>query len=218
MEALRKPGGAAAITAAATYIFGFVLFFGVIDTDGYDGVAGQLAFAIENEVALTFAMIGLYLVFGTVLLILNGALNECLEHEQPGWNRIASGFGICWAAMVFASGMIGLGGLSYVGQLAIEEPDRAATIWAALSIVQDGLGGGIEFVGGVWIALMSWLLLKSGTLPRALNWFGLAIGLAGIATTLPQARDLAAIFGISQIVWFAWIGTAMWKTVPASTD
>ena len=45
--------------------------------------------------------------------------------------------------------------------------------------------------------------------PRALNLFGLVIGLAGIVTIYPDFEPLNAVFGLSQIVWFVWVGVVM---------
>jgi len=42
-----------------------------------------------------------------------------------------------------------------------------------------------------------------------LNLFGVFIGLAGIVTIYPDFEPLNAVFGLSQIVWFIWVGVVM---------
>ena len=44
---LQKWGGIAAITEAVTYIFGFVLFFVVLDSSGFDTPKRYLEFIIQ---------------------------------------------------------------------------------------------------------------------------------------------------------------------------
>ena len=42
---------------------------------------------------------------------------------------------------------------------------------------------------------------------------GIVVGLAGVLTVVPMLKDLAMIFGISQILWFAWIGIVMLRRI-----
>jgi len=70
------------------------------------------------------------------------------------------------------------------------------------------LGGGNEIVGGLWVLLLSIAGLKGSHFSRALNYLGIFIGLVGVATIYP-ADLLTEIFGLGQIIWFAWIGFAM---------
>jgi len=84
-------------------------------------------------------------------------------------------------------------------------------VWSALDSVQNGLGGGNEIVGGVWIMLVSWAALKTAVLPRALNSVGLAAGAAGLITVIPALEAVGAVFGIGLIVWFVWVGVLLLK-------
>ena len=65
-----------------------------------------------------------------------------------------------------------------------------------------------EVVGGLWVLLLSIAALKSKSFPKALNYLGLFIGIAGVLTIYP-ADVLTEIFGLGQIVWFIWLGTIM---------
>jgi len=54
--------------------------------------------------------------------------------------------------------------------------------------------------------LVSWAALRSRDLPRVLNYLGLLVGLAGVLSAVPLFSELASVFGLTQIVWFIWLG------------
>lgn len=203
--------GIAALFNAAAYLFGFVLFFAVLDRSGYEGLAGNLAFALDNQAMIALAMVALYLAFGVALTILVVTLHRYLARgsDTEPTMQIASAFGLIWAGLVLASGMTGLVGLQTVASVATNDADAAASIWSAVGIVQSALGGGIELVGGLWMLLISIVGLQTGLLPRWLNWPGIVVALAGIVTFVPGLGDLAAFFGLGQILWFAMLGILM---------
>lgn len=209
MISLRKAGGTAALITGAAYAFGFGLFFGFLDTSGYEGPSGMVQFAIDNAAILSAAMIALYLLFAVALVVLGYALDEMFEGIDRGWRRIATAFAVIWSAVLFASGMIMLVALRALPHIAAEDIQHAAHVWAAIGFVQDGLGGGIEIVGGVWSLLIGWLGLASRSLAKGLAWPAIGIGLVGIATAVPGLGDLGAIFGLTQLVWFFALGIAL---------
>jgi hypothetical protein len=49
-------------------------------------------------------------------------------------------------------------------------------------------------------------------LPNALNWLGILIGIAGIASAIPVLLNARLVFGLLQIVWFIWLGIVMLRT------
>ena len=96
--------------------------------------------------------------------------------------------------------MLSIRGADSVTRLAETDTERAATVWLAVGIVQNVLGGN---------TLASLAGLRRRGLPSALNLFGVFIGLAGIVTIYPDFEPLNAVFGLSQIVWFIWVGVVM---------
>jgi hypothetical protein len=87
------------------------------------------------------------------------------------------------------------------------DPAQAALMWMNFETVASGLGNGNgEILGGVWTLLVSLASLRGGGLPRALNLLGLLAGAVGIVSILPGLNDLAGLFGISQMIWFVWLG------------
>lgn len=220
MTSLDKWGGGASVFLAASYIFGFALFIGVIDRSGYSGPAGDLAFVADNHGLLTLALIVLYPIAACALAILVAALRRRAQEDGSGSSGLASAadvaaiFGVVWVALLMASGFIGIAGMQSVISTSAGHPDLAIASWASVTIIQDALGGGIELVGGVWMALASYIALRQGLLPVAAAWLGYGIGLAGVLTVIPAFAPLVNIFGLGQIVWFAWLGWKLWRDAP----
>ena len=159
----------------------------------------------------------IYVVFGVVLVVLVLALHARLKSESPVIMQTATAFGLIWAGLVIASGMIANIGNSTVIALFSENQDHAVSLWLAMSTLQEALGGGNEIVGGLWVLLLSWAALRAAKLPKVLNYIGVLVGLAGILTVVPTFDVLMDVFGLGQIVWFAWLGIVMLREDPEAT-
>jgi hypothetical protein len=208
LNKLQKIGGVFAIFEAIIYVSAFVFFgaFWNFPTDA-DSVL-KFAFLAENQVILSIVNLIMYVLFGIFLAVLVLAINERLKSNTPTLSQIASIFGVVWVGLVIASGMIANIGLSAVLELSTKEPDQAMTVWRAIYSVVEGLGGGNEVVGGLWVLLLSFAALKGDELSKRLNYLGLFVGIVGILTVYP-AEVFTEIFGVSQIVWFSWLGAVM---------
>jgi len=208
LNKLQKIGGVSAIFEAIIYVSAFVFFgaFWNFPTDA-DSVQ-KFAFLADNQVILSIVNLIMYVLFGILLALLVLAINERLKRNSPTLSQIASIFGVVWVGLVIASGMIANIGLSAVLELSIEDPDQAMTVWRAIYSVVEGLGGGNEVVGGLWVLLVSFSALKGDELSKKLNYFGVFVGIVGILTVYP-AEVLTEVFGVSQIVWFSWLGLVM---------
>ena len=156
------------------------------------------------------------MVFGVVLVVLALTLHARLKDGSPTMMQVATAFGLIWAGLVIASGMIANIGNSAVVGLFSENQDQAVSLWLAIATVQEALGGGNEIVGGLWVLLLSWAALISDKLPKMLNYLGILVGLAGILTVVPAFGLLMDVFGLGQIVWFAWLGIVMLRATPAT--
>jgi hypothetical protein len=98
-----------------------------------------------------------------------------------------------------------------VADLYDTDPAGAEPVWSALDSVQNGLGGGNEIAGGVWVLLVSLAALKTNLLPAAVNYLGIAAGVAGLITVIPALEAVGAVFGIGLIIWFVWVGLILLK-------
>ncbi|MES3020244.1 MAG: DUF4386 family protein [Pseudomonadota bacterium] len=210
----QKIGGWAALFEAFAYLAGFAFMLTVLQP------APGTSPAPAVQLAHVLGMVGLfkawhvliYVMFGAVLVVLVTALHEKLAAGTPPLMTVASAFGLIWAGLVIASGMIANVGLDTVARMHALDPQQATVAWQTLGAVQDGLGGGVELVGGLWIILLSIAALRQKILPRRLNYLGLIIGAAGILTIIPALKDLGALFGLAQIVWFIWLGMYLLTT------
>ena len=214
MKNLQKVGGVAALYAAAAYLVGFVLWGVVLGYSSDLEPAQKVASFVNNQGLWYFLNLVVYVVWGLVMVVLVGAIHNRLKSNAPAVMQVATAVGMIWAGLVIASGMISNLGIETVVALNTTDPTQAASIWLAVDTVRDGIGGGNEIVGGVWVLLVSWAALQAGAFSKGLNYLGSAIGVAGIFSTIPPIRDLASLFGLTQIVWFIWLGIAMLRNNP----
>ncbi len=67
---------------------------------------------------------------------------------------MATTFAVIWSVLLLATGMISLVGQRAAVEFAADDRGAAVSLWSAVSAVHEGLGGGIELVGAVWILLL----------------------------------------------------------------
>ena len=210
MKNLQKMGGIAALYEAAAYIVGMVGFLLVVDVSGVVDPVQKVALMVDNLAFLYIMHLIVYVVWAVFLVVLALALYERLKAGSPAIVQTATVFGMIWATVIIASGMIYNSGMENVVDLYGKDPAQAATVWLAIDSVLGGLGGSNEILGGIWILLISWAALRAGVLPRVLNYLGVAIGVAGIISVVPALAELFIyIFALGQIVWFIWLGIVM---------
>lgn len=219
MTKLQKWGGAAALYEALAYIIGFVGFIAIVNVGGIADPLDKVAAIVANQGLLTALHLIVYVAWGASLVVLTLALHERLNGRSSALARTATAFGIIWSVLVIASGMIYNVGMETVAGLQAANPEQAATVWLAIESVFSGLGGGVEVVGGIWVILLSVAGLRSGTFSRALHTLGFVVGAAGVVSVVPAIAEIsAAIFGLTQIVWFAWLGIAMLRQPVAAAQ
>ncbi|MBL8298100.1 MAG: hypothetical protein JNN30_07070 [Rhodanobacteraceae bacterium] len=207
MNRLQKMGGASALIEAALYVALFVFFGAYWQYPAEASVAEKLAYLAANKVPLYAANLFGYVLFGVALAVLVLAVHERLKLSSLRLSRLSSVFGLLWAGLVITAGMIANTGLLAVVKIAIKEPDRAFATFTTVNVIVEGIGGGNEVVGGLWVLLLS-IAARGGGLSRPLSYFGMFVGSAGIATVIPGELT-REIFGMSQIVWFVWLGTVL---------
>jgi hypothetical protein len=217
MKNLQKMGGIAALYEAAAYIVGMVGFLLVVDVSGVVDPVQKVALMVDNQAFLYIMHLIVYVVWAVFLVVLALALYERLKASSPAIVQTATVFGMIWATVIIASGMIFNSGMENVVDLYGKDPAQAATVWLAIDSVLGGLGGSNEILGGIWILLISWAALRAGVLPRVLNYLGVAIGVAGIISVVPALAELFIyIFALGQIVWFVWLGIVMLRSSPSA--
>jgi ABC-type multidrug transport system permease subunit len=215
MRNFQKIGGIAALYEAVAYVVGMLFFIFIVDYAGVVDPIQKVALLVDNLAGMYIITLIIYVIFGGFLVVLTLALHERLQANTPVMMQTATAFGLIWAGVVIAGGMIFNIGTGVVVDLYSTDPTQAATVWLAIDAVFNGLGGGVEILGGLWVLLVSWAALRAGGLPRALNYLGLVVGGAGILTIVPALGEPGGImFGLGQIVWFVWLGMVMLRRRP----
>jgi len=212
---LQKAGGIAALFETLAYVVGFGVMATLLNpgnTEGWSS-AQKLAFVLERKALFHTWTIFIYVAFGIALVVLAVALHERLRDRAHDLMKIATPFGLIWAGLVIASGMVASVGLETVAAIHARDAAHATSTWVVIDAIQNGLGGGVELVGGVWVLLISAASFQSSAFPKGLGYLGIVVGMAGVLTVVPMLKDLAMVFGISQILWFAWIGIAMLRRI-----
>ena len=217
---LQRVGGAAALLAAGTFGYGIVLFGTTLaDYTDPDATPAELVeFLVGHQGALLAWYIGIFLVFGAALVPLALALRQRFADRTPTLANTGMVFAAIWAALMYATGMISNIGIEAVADLAETDPDRAVTVWSAIDTVTNGLGGGNELVGGIWIALVSVAGMLTSRLPRWLNGVGVVTAVAGLLTVIPDFEAIEMVFGLGSIVWFVGIGVVLRRSESSVTS
>jgi len=217
MKTLQKMGGLAALYLAAAYVVGIVLFLFVLDYPNIVDPAQKVTLLVNQQLVIYSTNLMLYVIFGVVLIVLALALYERLKVGAPAMMQMATALGIIWAGSLIASGMVSNAGIAPVVALYGQDPAQAALNWSGIEAVASGLGNGNgEILGGLFTLLVSWAALRTGGLPKFLNYLGLVVGLVGLLSMLPGLIALAGLFGLSQILWFVWLAIIMLRRSPSA--
>ncbi|MCK0126659.1 DUF4386 family protein [Gelidibacter sp. F2691] len=209
MTDFRKAGGIAALICAATYLFGIVIMVAVLEPAGFGASdaspQSRLDFLTAQQSVLSIWYLVIYVVNAVALAALVIALRALLKPAAPVLSDMSAGFGLIWATLVMGAGMIANVGLTATLSMTAS-PELAAHLWTTITTIENGLGGGNEIAGSVWVITISLAAWSAGILPRALNLFGYVIGASGLLTIIPALEAFGMIFGLGFIVWFAAVG------------
>lgn len=217
-SAQRKAGGIASLVCGLTYIFGFVLFFGLIEAPADDTETSRLTFLLSQRDTFFMGYIVIGVVFSLGLILLNQSLLRIFKSTSPIVAQFNSSLGNIWATFVLASTFIFLVSLPSLANYANTSEDNAVVVLNSVDIVIDALGGGIELLGALWVLLISFMSIKANKYSKIIHILGIAVGVAGVLTLfsglsflerVPLFEATTAIFGLGQIVWFFALGIAM---------
>jgi hypothetical protein len=217
MKTLQKFGSFAALYMAAAYLIGMVIFLAVLDYPGITDAAQKVAMVVENQMIVFSTNLFMYVFFGVFLVVLSLALYDRLKSRAPAMMQVATVIGIIWAGSLIASGMVSNAGIDPVVELYATDPAQAALTWQGIESVANGLGNANgEILGGLFALLVSLAAVRAGGLPKALNIIGLVVGAAGIISVIPAATEtMVGVFGLSQIIWFVWLGIVLLRNKPS---
>ena len=219
MKTLHKFGGFAALYLAVAYLIGMVIFLVVLDYPSITDPAQKVALLVEMQMVTFSTNLLMYVFFGIFLIVLSLAVYDRLKSGAPAIVQVATALGILWAGSLVASGMVANAGIAPVVALYAKDPAQAALTWQGIESVANGLGNANgEILGGLWALLVSLAALRSGKFPKSLNILGLLVGGVGILSLIPELTEmLVGIFGLSQIIWFVWLGIVLLRSNPGRT-
>ena len=213
MDSSQKMGGVSALIMAASFLVFAAVYGGILTPAGYldagiDPVQ-KAAIVVDNQDVLSMTYLISFVIFGVFLVILTLALHDRLKAADLEKTRVATAYGLIFAGLAVASGLVAAIGIRTVADLYENDPGQAGAAWAAIESVQLGLSAGNEIVGGLWILLVSWMALKAGELPRTLNYLGAVIGIVGLLALVLPLNVVGPLFGPGLIIWFVWIGIVL---------
>jgi hypothetical protein len=208
MKNMQKIGGLSALFMGVSHLAGIIIFMGVLKYASITDPMEKLAVNIAHQPVIFSSNLLMYVIFGFALILLALALNERLKSGAPALMQAATAIGIIWAGSLIASGMVANAGLLAAAPLYAKDPSQAATLWQAIEAVANGLGNANgEILGGPFTFLVSLAALRSGALAKRLNYLGLLVGAQGILSVIPAlTASLVGGFGVTQILWFVWLG------------
>jgi hypothetical protein len=220
LEARRqKAGGAAALYIALALLAAMPFFLLVVDYQGAKTIADKVAVIAADYAGLYAMYLVSYVFYGFAVGVLAFALHDRLQSHAPATMRAATAVGLLWSVALVASGMIWDYGMTTVVTLLKTDPAHAQAVWQSVEPVSEALGGaGGELLGGLWILLLSVVAVRSGALPKALGWFGVVIGSAGLVSVVPGLHHAAILFGLALIVWCAWVGVVLVRTKASGAE
>ena len=214
MKSLQKFGGFAALYMAVAYLIGMTIFLVVLNYTSITDPVQKVALLVDMQMVNFSTNLLMYVFFGVFLIVLSLALHDRLKSGAPAIMQVATAIGIIWAGSLVASGMVANAGIAPVVALYAKDPAQAALTWQGFESVALGLGNfNGEILGGLWVLLVSLAALRVGGLPRGLNFLGLFVGAVGVISLIPGLTELmTGVFGLSQIIWFVWLGIVLLRS------
>ena len=218
MISLQKWGGIAALYMAVAYMIGIILFIFVLDYPHIIEPSQKVALLVNMSTVIYLTNLIMYIIFGIALIVFIIALYERLKLNAPATMRMASVISLIWAGLLIASGMVSNAGIAPTIELFKKDPAQASLFWSGIESVANGLScvNG-EILGGLLTILVSIAAFRAPRFPKTLVYLGGLVGTIGIISVIPGLNDLTSIFGMSQIVWFVWLGIIMLRRIPNTT-
>ncbi|WP_169579677.1 DUF4386 family protein [Saccharospirillum impatiens] len=206
---LKPLAGAAFIGMALCYITLFIIYGAILSTPANANTAEKIAYLIDNKGLFNVTYVLGYVLFACLLCFCVYVIGGLYQQVSQPAMAMATMFGYFWVVVLLCTGMIGITSHELLASYSPSNPAAADAVYYARALLTESLGGGIEFIGGVWLLLFGAVSWRHGLLSKALSAFTLIKGAIGIATLFSAEPVLRDLFGITGIVWFLWMGIAM---------
>jgi Na+-transporting methylmalonyl-CoA/oxaloacetate decarboxylase gamma subunit len=210
---MQKAGGIAALYIAVAYLAAIPYFLVFVNYPSVVNPVQKVILLRDNYLSMYLMHLISFEFVAFGLIVVTLAFYQRLKERAPLTAQIAAVVGFVWAGLLLASVMVFNYGMGAVVRLYATDPNQAVSAWQVIEPVAEALGSsGGEIIGGVWILLLSTATLRTKVFPAALNWLGVGIGAVGILSLVPALNGLGVVFGLLQIVWFAWLGIVMLRS------
>lgn len=210
-RSLKPFAGAAFIGMALCYITLFIIYGVILSTPADANAAEKIAYLIENKDLFNVTYVLGYVLFSCLLCFCVYVISGLYQQVSQPAMVMATLFGYFWVVVLLCTGMIGISSHELLASYSASNPAAAEVIYYAKILMTESLGGGIEFIGGVWLLLFGAISCRHGLLSKSLSVFTLVKGTIGVATLFSAESVLRDLFGITGIVWFLWMGMVMIK-------
>lgn len=209
---LNQLGAISLFTMPLCYL-GMFLIFGVLLSIPQSGsVIDKIEYLASHKAIIGTGYTLGYLIFGGLLSVAVQAIHYRLKASQSILLNSASLFGVIWVVLMMCSGMLALVGMNTMINLFSQGNPQAETLFYIYTTVVNGLGGGIELVGGAWVLGLSVYGIKTEQLGKGLNYFGCLVGILGVGTLFQSVPGIKEAFGLCQIIWFIGMGRTLHKS------
>jgi hypothetical protein len=211
MKGLQKAGGIGALVHGLIWPTTLLYFFVVLPAYGFIGPydlnnpAKVLSVVPNAPILSLFNASDALLAFTLLLVVL--ALHDRLHAGSSGLVRIATTSGLLATLLFFASGMVRFIAVSELASIYPHNQTGAAAAYLAANAILSGLISAATFTYGGWALLASWAALRTGGLPRGLNYLGLLLGGASILLSFIYA--VGALATVVAVVWALWLGLVL---------
>jgi len=208
---LKSFAGAAFIGMALCYITLFIIYGAILSTPVEANTAEKIAYLIENKGLFNFTYVLGYVLFSCLLCFCVYVIGGLYRQVSQPAMAMATLFGYFWVVVLLCTGMVGISSHELLASYSTSNPAAADVTYYARNLLTESLGGGIEFIGGMWLLLFGAVSWRHGLLSKSLSAFTLVKGVIGVATLFSAESVLRDLFGITGIVWFLWMGIVMIK-------
>lgn len=206
---LIRLAGAAFIGMALCYITLFVIYGAVLSTPADASTADKIGYIIEHKALFNFTYVLGYVLFACLLCFCVYVIGSLFQPVSKTAMAMATLFGYFWVVVLLCTGMIGISSHELLASYSTVNPAAADVIYHARALLTESLGGGIEFIGGVWLLIIGVIGWRHGVLSKSLSAFTVVKGAIGVLTLICADSILRDLFGITGIVWFIWMGVVL---------
>ena len=219
-----KVGGTFAILLGIAKFVATVAYFIVPPEQRLDVPGVQLLPSVAKDSTVLFLIFWLEAFAGVVGLGVVPAVSRLVRDKSEGWVRWAGAL----ATVGFAVSAVGyLLTIARLPTIAAAYVKGDASTQAALAAVWKSSPDLLGFWGygaiGIWILIVSLLLLRGGPLPKTLNTVGVLLAVDALGVPVAQLLKsgsliaiIAAAGAVLVPVWCIWIGLTLRRSASAA--